>query len=155
MVEIDMNREPESNLLLGTNLWQVAACKQERSKSSNEPMLRIKFKCGANELNDVAMLGGKGWGIGKAKLIALGLSPTFSGNLEPLDFVGRNVWIATVLGSFEGVDKKTGNRKTFQKLEVDIGQLEHAGYQAADKVPAGAVKPGAGLGVDPDSDLPF
>ena len=147
-MEIDMNKEPETGLLVGTHLWEVRGAKIEKSQKSGEPMLVLKLKCGEIELTDRAMLGGGGWGIGKAKLIALGMSPTFKGSLDPLDFIGRKVWIATVKGQFEGLDKKTGAKKTIYKMEVDIDQLANAGYQEHEKIPEGAVVPVAGNGPD-------
>ena len=145
-MEIDMTREPESGLLIGTNLWEVRGAKIERSQKSGENMLVLKLKCGEHDLTDRAMLGGGGWGIGKNKLLALGMAPDFKGSLDALDFIGKKVWIATVEGSFEGIDKKTGAKRTYKKMEVDIDQLERNGYQAADRVPAGAVAPAAGNG---------
>ncbi len=150
-MELDMNREPVSALLTGINLWTVKSAKIEKSQKSGTPMLVLEFKCGEYELKDRAMLAGGGWGIGKAKLIALGMSPTFTGNFDPLDLIGRKVWIATVEGTFAGVDKKSGAPKNFKKLEVDIGQLKHAGYNLPEEIPAGAAEPAAGLGpVDED-----
>lgn len=151
-----MTREPESGLLLGTYLWEVCGAKVERSSKTGEYMLVLKLKCGEHELTDRAMLGGGGWGIGRKKLIALGLKPDFKGNLDPVEFIGRRVWVATVKGEWQGIDKKTGAPRTFTKMEVDINQLDLAGYQAEQNVPAGATLPEtAGMGPGLDLNDPF
>lgn len=136
-----MNREPESNALIGTNLWTVRESRVEQSKSSGENMLVLKLKCGNAELTDRAMLGGGGWGIGKRKLIALGLAPTFSGPLDPIQFIGTKVWCATKEEEYQGIDRKTGKVRTFKSLKVDVDQLTHAGYQPEADVPAGCTAP--------------
>lgn len=149
MVEIDMNKEPDSGFLFGTNLWEVVKISSDKSRNSGERMLRIKLRCGEIELDDIAMLGGKGWGIGKNKLIALGVDPTFQGNLDVTELIGRKVWVATVKGRFEGLDRNTGEKKWFDKCEVDINALRCSGYQPEAEVPHGVVVP-----TGPD-DTPF
>ena len=140
MFELDMTKEPESRWLTGVNLWEVRSAAIERAKSG-EMMLVLKLKCGEYELKDRAMLGGGGWGIGRNKLAALGVSAEFKGKFDPLDFIGRKVWIATAMSSFEGIDKKTGEPRKFPKLDVDIDGLPLSGYQVADKIPPGARAP--------------
>jgi hypothetical protein len=159
MADFDMQREPESKLPTGTNLWEVREAKVERSQSgAGSMMLTFKFKCGESELRDRAMLEGGGMGIGQRKLAALGMPAMWRGSWDDLaivarEFIGRKVWIATVEGKFEGIDKKSGKKKWFTKLEVDIDQLESAGYQTPEKVPSGASVTVAGLG--PDEPEPF
>lgn len=141
MVDIDMSREPESNLLVGTHLWTVKNARVEKSKTSGENMLVLTLKSGESEMTDRAMLGGGGWGIGKKKLLALGLPADFKGALDPIQFIGAKVWCATKIEPYQGIDKKTGQPRTFQSLKVDVDQLTHAGYQPEAMVPAGCTAP--------------
>ena len=142
MVEINMAKEPESGLLVGINLWEVRDCKPDRSQAG-DPKLAFKFKCGEVELQDSAMLVGKGWFYGRKKLIALGLAEDFVGNFDPLDFMNRRVWIATIKREWEYTDPKTGQTKRGVGIQVDGSQLKFAGYQPENDVPPGANVPGA------------
>ena len=87
------------------------------------------------------MLAGGGWGIGKRKLAAL-LEPGFSGELDPLDLVGKRLWVSTGIETYEGKDR----------LKVMIDELKHAGYQREDDVPPGCVAPDDKAGYD---EVPF
>lgn len=147
-----MTREPENGLLLGINLWEVRECRLDKSRNSGDAMLKIKLVSGGFEFHDIAMLQGKGWRFGKQKLMALGLAADFKGGLDPLQFVGKKVWVATKEGSYEYLDKKSGEKKTATKAEVDIDQLKNAGYQEREDVPEGATIVLEGLG--PDDDQP-
>lgn len=155
MVEIDMNKEPADAMLTGINLWEVRACKSERSQKG-DPKLVVKFQAVGTEieLTDHIMLGGGGWGIGKAHLLALGVPPGYTGSLDPLDFIGRKVWLATHVEERQGLATKgpnAGKMMTFRNLRVDINALENKGYQAEANVPAGATRTGDG----PDENAPF
>ena len=155
MVEINMNMETPDGLIVGVNLWEVRACRSDRSQAG-DPKLVVEFAAvGVDiKLTDHIMLGGKGWGIGKEHLIALGVAPGFSGNLDPLDFIGRKVWLATHVEEREALATKgpnAGKMQTFRNLRVDINQLGHKGYQAEADVPPGAT---VRSGMGPD-DTPF
>lgn len=144
MIDIDMNR-PDRDLSPGIDLWEVA--KAEATTSAGQvPMLSVAFfRCSdpGQRMYDNVMLAGNGWGIGKSKLVALGVAADFKGKLDPLDFVGRRVWLST------GVDVYQGKAR----LKVLIADLKHSGYQPADMVPEGCTAP-AVASDDADS-LPF
>lgn len=146
--DIDMTQESGGEMLAGVNLWTVTSASVERSKSSGMPMLVLKMRCGGVEMTDRAMLDGGGRDIGRRKLLALGVPPTFKGRLDETEFIGRKVWAATIVKS-ETWQGKDGTPKTGRKMEVDINQLEHAGYQAEANLP-----PGASLPADVD-ETPF
>lgn len=136
MFDVDMTKEPESELLVGTHLWMVSSVQLGESKTKSR-MLTVKFKCGTCELTDRIMLSGPGWGIGKQKLAAFGVAPDFKGTVDPSAWIGTCVWVATVRGTFEGVDRKTDKPRTYERLEVDISQLANAGLQRESDVPPG------------------
>lgn len=141
MVNVDMNR-PDRDLNPGVDLWEVMKSEATNSRAG-DAMIRLKlFRVSdpAAHLFDNIMLAGGGWGIGKSKLVALGVSENFRGDLDPLDFVGRRVWVSTGVDSYEGKDR----------LKVMIDGLRYSGYQPADQVPPGCVAP------EPESDrVPF
>lgn len=139
MVRVDMT-QPDRDMTPGVDLWEVKTGVSKTS-TNNTPMLSLEFKrvVGQGLLYDNVMLGGGGWGIGKAKLTALGIPKTFSGDLNVTMLVGKRVYIATVVGEY--TDKKGQQRS---KLEVDINELEHAGYQSESKPPPGLGKTVAG-----------
>lgn len=131
MVQIDMN-EPDRDLNPGIDLWSVIASSEERASSGNK-MIKLKLArvSHPNEhLFDNIMLSGGGWPIGKGKLQAL-LPADFKGDLDPLDFIGRRLWVATGVETYNGRDS----------LKVMIDQLKHKGYQREDDVPPGCVVP--------------
>lgn len=144
MVEIDMNKEPTDSMLTGIHLWEVKGCKSERS-SKGDPMLTVTLRTfnqeNEYELVDRIMLAGNGWALGKPKLIALGMEPTFKGDLDPLDFIGRKVWLATHVEEREALATRganAGKMMTFRNMRVDVSQLTHKGYQPEALVPQGA-----------------
>lgn len=143
MIEIDMTKEPEDGLLLGINLWTVTECKPATSKAGNR-MLVLKLKCGNAEHTDYLMLGGGAWKSGRARLIALGLSETHHGAIDPIAFVNTRVWVATKRREYSYIDKQTGQPKTGVAIETDIAQLDHAGYQHELRAPEGYVAPPIG-----------
>lgn len=139
MVHVDMN-QPGADLRPGIDLWVVreATSKESRRGDAMINLRLARVRGGTGTLYDNIMLEGNGWGIGKSKLGAF-LPPDFSGDLDPLDFVGRRLWAETVV--------KTGERG--DKLEVNIKGLKHGGYQPAEDVPPGESLP------DDDGDTPF
>lgn len=136
MFEIDMTRKPESELLVGTHLWMVTSVAVEKARN-NCDMVVIEFKCGNSKLVDRIMLDGRGLGIGIQKLGAFGVAPDFKGKVDGTKWIGMCVWVATVRGTFKGIDKKTGKPRTYERLEVDISQLANAGLQRESDVPPG------------------
>lgn len=155
MVRINMNKEVTDGMLVGIHLWEVRACKDARSQSG-ELKLQIELQAVGTEtkLTDHIMLEGKGWGIGKAHLIALGIDPTADADIDPLDFIGKRVWIATHVEEKEALATRganAGKMMVFKNLRVDLKQLDSLGYQHESKVPNGNV-PGMGSG---DDETPF
>lgn len=143
MVHIDMNK-PDASLLAGVDLWQIMTCTATVSGSGDQ-MLKLKFQRVSDpkaHLYDNVMLEGRGWGIGRQKCGAL-LSPDFSGDLDPLDLVGAQLWVETKVEEYQG--KK--------RLAVDIKGLKHGGFQRREDVPKGKELP-ADTGVS-DEDVPF
>lgn len=156
MVEIDMTKEPTDSMLTGINLWEVRSCKSDRSQQGDQKLV-VKLQAVGTEveLTDHIMLTGKGWGIGKAHLLALGMAPDFKGSLDPLDFIGKRVWLATHIEEREALATKgpnAGKMQKFKNLRVDINALENKGYQAEANVPAGATRTGDGPA---DDSTPF
>lgn len=133
MVKVDMT-QPDRDLTPGVDLWEVKTASGKES-SNGTPMISLEFKrvSGQGVLWDNVMLGGGGWGIGKAKLSALGVPKNFTGDLNVATLVGRRVWVATVVDEYQGKSR----------LKVDIAELDHAGYQDEKNKPAGAKAPPA------------
>lgn len=133
---IDLNMNQPTGGLIGTHLWTVDSATFGKSRKGDS-MLTLKLSCLPNDRNeaatmsDIIMLQGPGFGIGKPKLVALGVKPNHSGPFDPLDLHGRRVWISTVEQQWEH-EGKSGSR-----IAVDITQLSHKGYQPEDNVPPG------------------
>ena len=155
MVEIDMTKEPTDGFLVGINLWEVVACKSGKSQAG-DAKLEVKFRAVGTETEmvDHLMLVGKGWGIGRAHLTALGLPLDFKGALDPLDFIGKKLWLATHVEERPGVDRATGEPRKFKNLRVDIDRLAFKGYQPEADVPVGCVAP-TGMDGMGSLDAPF
>lgn len=157
MVEIDMNKEPTDGMPVGINLWEVRRCQADKSQSGDQKLVIEFASIGTQDpvkLIDHLMLAGRGWGLGKEHLIALGVPAGFTGNLDPLDFIGRKVWLATHVEERPGIATKgpnAGKPITYRNLKVDINALKHKGYQAEADVPAGVTVPG----MAPDEASPF
>lgn len=136
--EVDMTNA--GDFLTGVNLWRIVACSIETSKNSGDPYLKLTLRNGMTDLVDMAMLRGKGWPIGRKKLLGLGIPADHKGGIDPLAFVDRRLWVAThvVTESYVGKD---GQTKSVDKLKVDINQLKHAGYQPEADLPQGCVAP--------------
>jgi hypothetical protein len=149
MVHVNMSKEPESRVVTGINLWEVRDAKLERAASGARGwMLSYTLKFRDAELKDRAQLEGNGWYFGRPKLLAMGLPLAFDGDIDPLDFIGKKVWLATI--GKKDISTKTG--KPTEYTIVDETQLDR-GYQHADRVPDGATVAAAGLG--PDEPEPF
>ena len=136
MVYIDTNK-PDRELIPGVDLWEVIQCSHSRSQAGTD-MLKLKFARVSNSsdhLFDNIMLDGGGWSIGKQKLAAL-VDPGFAGDIDPLDFVGRRLWLETGVQEYT---KKDGGKG--QSLKVLIEGLKHAGYQREDDPPPGKSVP--------------
>jgi len=147
MVHIDMTKTGR-DLSPGTDLWRVDQCAYRTSRKG-DGMLEVKLQRVSNDADSILdwiMLEGGGWDIGKSKLIAFGVGSDYKGDLDPLSFVGRRLWVATTINSYQDKD---GNPR--ESLRVDINELAHSGYQAEDDVPTGCTPPAAA----PDDDTPF
>lgn len=149
MAHVDMTNDGSKDMLTGVNLWEVFGAIEKKS-SKGDDMFVVTFICGSTKMQDNIMLSGPAWPrMGRPKLFALGVRPDHTGNLDPLDLIGRKVWLATVVEQKPYTDPKTGELREGQpRLVVDIKQLSHAGYQFEGNPPAGATLP------DP-ADTPF
>lgn len=122
----------------GIYLVEVLDAK-EKVSSKGDPMFIAAF--GAVEFNreaigdDVLMLGGKGAGIGLAKLKALGFKGT-EPEIRAPELIGRRVWACFHREEYTGND---GNK--YAKLKVNI-RAEHSscGYWPEKDKPAGALE---------------
>ncbi len=131
MVHIDTTK-PDRVLNPGTDLWEVIEAKEGKS-SKGDAMLKLKLARVSDpqdHLFENIMLAGAGWGIGKKKLGAL-VPAGFKGDLDPLDLIGRRLWVSTGVETFEGQDR----------LRVMINDLKYAGLQPAEMVPEGCSLP--------------
>lgn len=139
-----MTNEGTPDRIVGVHLWTVVTCEEATSKAG-DAMLRVGLEINLTgnpvKLVDIVMLGGRGWSLGRRKLIGLGLDPSYRGALDPFSFLGRRVWVATAIDARPYLDNKTGQMRPGSRLVVDINQLAHAGYQAEADVPPGAVQP--------------
>lgn len=137
--EVDMSKQPEGrSVLTGINLWRITEAKMGTSKKG-DAMLTLKLKCGEAELRDNLMLQGGGWGIGRAKLLALGFKEDQKFVIDPVALYDLKVWVATKPREYSYV--KDGRTITGTDIEVDINLLKHSGYQHELSVPDGATPP--------------
>lgn len=134
MTNVDMTKKASRPLTPGIDLWEIMEAKDGKSKSKNESLLNLKFFRVAkrnDHIYDSVMLEGDGWPMGQKKLGAL-LPPDFNGDLDPLSLVGKRLWLATSVQTYNGNDSLKVNPK---------GGLKFAGYQPAADVPAGCTTP--------------
>lgn len=120
MVYVDTNEtdNPASAGEPGIYPILIRSCKEKHAKSSGEPMFSIEIEneqtheklCYAN-----IMLGGKGFGMGKAALKAL--LGDFKGDLHASHLVGKRAWAALKLDEYQGK----------VRLQID-GRQGRAGY---------------------------
>jgi hypothetical protein len=139
MVKIDMTKEGD-DMLVGVHLWDVTAA-FEKPSSKGAPMLVLELRCGEVKLTDYLMLSGYGWTFTKNKLRALDVPHDYSGEIDPVKFINKRVWVATHVSEREGVDRKTGEKRKFRNLAVDTEQLRFSGYNHESDVPAGCTMP--------------
>lgn len=153
MINLDMNAPVEGQYDEGTYFMEVLDVDTKTARSG-DVMLKLTLR-GVHErgldVKDTIMLGGRGWGIGRAKLTALGVPETFSGELHPSDLVDRRVYVFLKNEDWTPMDGKNAG-KTFTNLRVDISQGTHSGYQPESNPPAGVAVPASGTDLD---DTPF
>jgi len=140
MARVNMNKEADSAggpPEAGVHLWEVLKCEEAESRNK-DPMFKVEASrvTGDGRFYDTIMLAGPGWGIGKAKLKALGVEDDFEGELDPLDLIGKHFWCSTGLETYTN---KEGKQR--QKLKALIDELEHCGYQHVSNVPPGCEAP--------------
>ena len=158
MVYIDTDKPADSYerrpMRPGIDLWDIVKCEQAHSQKSGAQMLKLELvrTSQANDksqdrIYEIVMLEGPGWAIGKEKLVAM-LGGAFKGDFDPLELVGRRVWLNTVVETYKGVDKKTGEVVDREKLKVFVADPKSAadfawcGIQNEKNVPAGCSLPG-------------
>lgn len=126
MVEVNMSAPVGGNEPEGTYLGNVSKAEEFTSRSGH-PGLKLEFGCvheGATfTVRDTIMLGGGGWGMGRARLTALGVPEDFTGNLDPLDLVGRQVYIHLTHEEYTG-----RGGETRKNLKPNPGKGSHSGY---------------------------
>jgi hypothetical protein len=130
MAHVDMSR-PDRVLNPGVDLWEVYDAKEKRS-SSQTLMFAMQYQRVGDRsdfLWDNIMLEGRGWGIGKKRLAALGIAPDHKGEIPAAQLMERRVYVATHVTSYNGSDR----------LSVNADALTHAGYQPESDPPSGAV----------------
>ena len=125
--------KPDRERKPGIDLWEVMQAEETKSRAG-DAMFKMKYKRVSDpsaHIYDNVMLAGGGWGIGKQKLAALGVANDFKGEIDPLDFVGKRVWISTGVSTWEGKDN----------LKPITEGLKMAGYQPEEMVPEGHTLP--------------
>jgi hypothetical protein len=145
--DIDMDNLGGGATLTGVNLWTISSCSLTKS-SKGDNMLKLDLVCGEAKLKDNIMLGGAGWGMGRRKLIALGVPETGKLTIDPPGFIGMKVWASTKMEPNTWTDSKTGQQRSGERLVVDVKELTHAGFQHVNNIPAGCTMPA-------DDDCPF
>lgn len=143
---IEVNME-DSGYVEGINLWRLVECKPDTAKTSGSPMLVLKLRAGSSEITDRVMLAGGGWKLGRRKLMALGVAENHKGAIDPLSFLNKLLWVATIVKPNTYI--KDGETKTVDRLEVDINQLKYAGLQPANDPPPGFTAPPADVDETP------
>ena len=126
MVKLDMNAPVPGDAPAGAYLADVKNVISKFSAKSSEPMLEVTFACRYSEpfeVMDYIMLGGRGWGMGRSKLTALGVPKDFSGDLDPTSLIGRRVILHLTVNEYtDAQGTKRGN------LKPDPALGSHAGY---------------------------
>lgn len=122
---------PDGKLTPGRYKYKIREAKEKFSKG-NAPMIALTLDAvgfGKKLCYDNIMLGGDGWGIGKAKLQGLGIGENMK-QLDALSLIGS--------GGYVAVKSKEYNGKT--SLEVDISQGS-GGYWDIDQNPGSVIEP--------------
>jgi len=135
----------------GVYMAEVASAKEKTSSTGN-PMIAVTLVAAHFKKRplcmDYIMLRGKGWGLGKKKLEALGVEPGTK-EISPGELVGRRTYVVLVEDVYDG--KK--------KLKPDILATEYKGYYAQGEEPVDIYpQPDVlDMGDDEnlDSDVPF
>lgn len=149
MVYID-SEAPDPSMEPGIDLWKVIQCEHATAQKSGAPMFKIKLaRCSNSEqhMYDIIMLGGPGRKYGIGKLRAILATASIQGDIDPLDLVGKRVWVATKI---EVYTNKQG--QDAEKLAVNSAVLRCGGYQPEQEVPDGYSLPaptGWDVGNDP------
>lgn len=131
--------EPIGDLKGGIDLWEVVKVEQKKSQKG-DAMLTLDFARSRKQddrARDNIMLAGDGKALGRQKLAAF-LGENFKGEFDPLDLMGKRVWLSTGVEVYKGRDQ----------LKVLIADLKHAGMQPEKDVPPGCTLPEKG-------DIPF
>lgn len=127
MVHVDMNK-PDRDIPEGIFLVEVIKAEAKRSRKGDLMigLTLVHAQTGEEAARDVVMLEGPGWGLGKAKLTALGLGE-FRGDLDPATLVGKRVWASIEPREYDG--------RTYASINTKL--LRYAGLQAEDEKPEG------------------
>lgn len=135
MVFIDTTR-PDRELRPGWDLWEVTSFTSGKSRKG-DAMFTVKLARVSDlneQIQDTIMLEGLGWGLGKQKLGAF-LPPGFKGDVDPIGFTGRRVWVETGIETYK--DKNGADRQSLKPVPSG----KHAGYQQENDPPPGMTAP--------------
>lgn len=137
MAYVDMADSAELNFDPGVYLCEVIKAEEKKSRSG-DVMFPVELRGvapAARNLSvfDFIMLGGKGKGMGLAKLSALGIPKDFRGELRPAQIIGKRVWLFLEWDEYTDSDGKTR-----RNLKPDPNQGSHCGYQPESDPPEGA-----------------
>lgn len=144
----------------GVYLAEIAGAEEKASRSKGDPMFIVRFDAvdfGSSHLaDDVVMLGGKGWSIGRAKLEALGFDES-AAEIAAGELIGRRVYLRLAYKDEEY------DGKTFRNLRVETRFRPEfsSGYwpDGDDPPDVRVMRPGGGGDDDPGlldvSDAPF
>ena len=153
MVRVNMNDEGEGFALRepGAYLAEVEDV-EERMSKAGDPFFSLKLRAvgdGTFLCFDVLMLGGKGWGMGRAKLVALGVPDNYEGDLTPGMLIGKRVMAHTTIETYQGKDR----------VKVNSNAGHYCGFDVAGASPATEpvhAPQGQRSGIlGPDEDTPF
>lgn len=152
MVHLNWDKDSGPELLpAGTYLVEVQEASEKNSKASGDPYFELKLRAvdhGRLLCYDIAMLAGKGRGIGMGKLEALGIEPG-TPELIAGDLIGKRAYAAVTEESYKGTPR----------LRVDINaDTSICGYWPEDETPP-SVNHGepqeAAVAEEDDDDIPF
>lgn len=129
MVHVDMTNEGESSFEPGDYLVKVKKASFQKAESGTEMFkLELVEAASGNFIgSDNINLSGKGWKIGREKLIALGLDSTYKGDISASDLDGKMARVTFELNKY--TDPKTGKERTNLRA---ASNFTHCGYALPD-----------------------
>jgi hypothetical protein len=151
MAQVDWSDPNETDLKSGIYLAQVEKA-EEKPSSKGDPMFKVTLKAVAFRTtlcDDFIMLGGKGRGMGQAKLKALGFGPDVK-EIHASELVGQRVYARVAFQEYD--DKRTGTKR--RSLKVVNVEGSYCGYWPESEKPEGVLEPDPAAQAADESD-PF